>query len=56
MPINFIFVTGSMAIAILFGYKGYLETRVNTPYNVEKACNLLSNNFALSGDYSYKVL
>lgn len=28
-----------IVIAAWFGYKGYLETRVKTPYNVEKACN-----------------
>lgn len=27
-----------IAIATWFSYKGYLETRVNTPYNVEKVC------------------
>lgn len=40
LPINFIIVTVSMAVAIWFGYKGYLETRVNTPYNVEKLLHL----------------
>lgn len=47
MPINFIIVTASIAVAVWFGYKGYLETRVNTPYDVKKACNL-SNNFTYS--------
>lgn len=45
MPINFIIVTASIAVAIWFGYKGYLETRVNTPYDVKKACNLSNNDF-----------
>lgn len=36
MPINFIIVTASMAVAVWFGYKGYLETRVNSPYDVKK--------------------
>lgn len=30
-----------IAIAVWFIAKGYLETRVNTPYNVEKVCKLL---------------
>lgn len=39
MPINFIIVTASLIVAVWFGYKGYLETRVNTPYDATKACN-----------------
>lgn len=57
MPINFIIVTASMAVAIWFGYKGYLETRVNTPYDVKKVCNLLNNNFTFRIlRYKYKLL
>jgi len=47
LPINFIIITASMAVAVWFGYKGYLETRVNTPYDAKKACNLLFNNLTL---------
>lgn len=57
MPVNFIIVTASIAVAIWFGYKGYLETRVNTPYDVKKACNLSNNNFTLRIlRYKYKLL
>lgn len=41
LSMNFIIAAVCIAIAIWFGVKGYLETRVNTPYNVEKACKLL---------------
>jgi len=47
LPINFIIITASMAVAVWFGYKGYLETRVNTPYDAKKACNLSFNNLTL---------
>lgn len=50
LPINFIIVTVSMAVAVWFGYKGYLETRVNTPYDVNKVCELSSSNFTYSQD------
>lgn len=50
LPINFIIVTVSMAVAVWFGYKGYLETRVNTPYDVNKVCKLSSSNFTYSQD------
>lgn len=40
LPINLIIITVSLVIAVWFGYKGYLETRVNTPYDVNKACKL----------------
>ena len=36
-PINVIIIV-SLAIAVWIGYKGYRETRVNTPYNGKKAC------------------
>ncbi|KYM92130.1 Mannosyl-oligosaccharide glucosidase [Atta colombica] len=35
-PINVIIIV-SLAIAVWIGYKGYRETRVNTPYNGKKA-------------------
>lgn len=38
---NSIIAATCIAIAVWFGYKGYLETRVNTPYDVEKACNVI---------------
>lgn len=41
LSINSIIAAICIAIAAWFGFKGYLETRVNTPYDVEKACNLL---------------
>ena len=37
MPVlNTILTIICLSIAVWFGYKGYLETRVNTPYDVEK--------------------
>ncbi|XP_011638747.1 mannosyl-oligosaccharide glucosidase GCS1 [Pogonomyrmex barbatus] len=36
LPINFMIAAVCIAVAAWFGYKGYLETRVNTPYDVEK--------------------
>lgn len=41
LSINSIIAAICIAIAVWFGVKGYLETRVNTPYNVEKVCKLL---------------
>jgi len=38
LSVNFIIAIICIAIAIWFGFKGYLETRVNTPYDVEKVC------------------
>jgi mannosyl-oligosaccharide glucosidase len=35
---NLIIAIVCIVIAIWFGFKGYLETRVNTPYDVEKVC------------------
>lgn len=40
MPIlNTVLTVVCIGVAIWFSYKGYLETRVNTPYNVEKVRN-----------------
>ncbi|XP_011866700.1 PREDICTED: mannosyl-oligosaccharide glucosidase [Vollenhovia emeryi] len=36
MPFNVIVVIASISVAAWFGYKGYCETRVNTPYDVKK--------------------
>lgn len=36
ISMNSILTVVCIAIAAWFGYKGYLETRVNTPYSVEK--------------------
>lgn len=36
LSMNSIIAAICIAIAAWFGFKGYLETRVNTPYNVEK--------------------
>lgn len=33
---NSLLTVTCMAVAAWFGYKGYLETRVNTPYDTEK--------------------
>lgn len=41
LSINSIIAAICISIAAWFGFKGYLETRVNTPYDVGKACNLL---------------
>jgi len=38
LSLNFIIAIICIIIAIWFGFKGYLETRVNTPYDVEKVC------------------
>lgn len=42
LPIfNSIITATCIGIAAWFSYKGYLETRVNTPYNIEKVWNFL---------------
>lgn len=46
LSVNSIITVVCISIAIWFGYKGYLETRVNTPYDGNKACIILhSYNF-----------
>ena len=39
--IKSILTAACIAVAAWFSYKGYLETRVNTPYNVEKVLKLV---------------
>ena len=34
--LNTILTILCIGVAVVFSYKGYLETRVNTPYDVEK--------------------
>lgn len=45
MSINSIIAIICIIVAVWFGFKGYLETRINTPYSVEKVYNMLYNNF-----------
>lgn len=35
---NTIITAVCIVVASWFGYKGYLETRVNTPFDVQKVC------------------
>lgn len=54
MPIlNTVLTVVCIGVAIWFSYKGYLETRVNTPYNVEKLVNAakLNNSERYWGSY-----
>lgn len=38
--LNIILTIFCIGVAVIFSYKGYLETRVNTPYDVEKVRSL----------------
>lgn len=38
LSMNSIITIICISVATWFGYKGYLETRVNTPYDGSKAC------------------
>lgn len=38
---HYALATACAAVAIYFGYKGYLETRVNTPYDMKKVIIVL---------------
>lgn len=42
-----------IAVAIWFSYRGYLETRVNTPYDVKKVCCILLFLFIILFQLSY---